>query len=90
MAGYRCDCGLAFSGCRPFDLHRIGDYEQCDRKGRVLKPASRHCLTAVELAAKGLVQNARGHWGRADDLRDRFSRLPAAKTHGSRCPRPAA
>jgi len=46
-------CGRFFSGDRSFDMHRMGRYE----------PDERHCLTPVEMEAKGLVDRD-GVWGR--------------------------
>jgi len=53
-----CDnCAKRFRSVSAFDRHRTGEYaKSCQRNG------TRRCMTAEEMQAKGMVQNARGAW----------------------------
>lgn len=46
------ECLQLFRSERPFNRHRVGEYE----------PDTRRCLTEIELRAKGYVQNSAGVW----------------------------
>lgn len=46
-----CACGAHFNSTRAFDKHRRGDYG-----------IDRRCLTAAEMLARGMAQNATGFW----------------------------
>lgn len=55
LGSERCECptcGKYFSGTTGFDFHRYGPYD-----------GERHCMTAVELEAKGYIERD-GVWGK--------------------------
>lgn len=45
-------CGATFSSVAAFDFHRVGPYVR----------GGRHCLTASEMQAEGMIQDERGWW----------------------------
>lgn len=51
------ECHETFSGTTAGDRHRVGDHNTWSG------PERRRCLTADEMRAKGMEQNARGAWG---------------------------
>lgn len=44
-------CGENFGGEKLFDEHRVGKHG-----------VNRHCLTAIEMKARGWTQDSRGRW----------------------------
>lgn len=72
-------CNELFSRTSAGDLHRVGDYYDHHDPQRPYIP--RRCLTPDEIAAKGLVRNAKGvwHWPGSDDWRSTVADLPAAQ-----------
>jgi hypothetical protein len=60
LTGSRCQCSLPpYKGCgeyfnstRAFDKHRTGSYAALQRR----------CLSAAEMTARGMAQNAKGFW----------------------------
>lgn len=62
--GCKCEgCGARFSGLTAFDMHRAGDYAKRNH--------TRHCLSAKDMRAKGMMVGNRGTWttGEFDDER---------------------
>jgi len=49
-------CHETFTGATAGDMHRVGDH------GIWEGPDRRRCLTAAEMAEKGMAQNDRGQW----------------------------
>ena len=49
-------CHETFTGTSSGDKHRVGDFNPGD------KNYPRRCLSADEMRAKGMEQNARGQW----------------------------
>jgi hypothetical protein len=90
MARCWCTCGARFNGGVAFDLHRTGSFETRDRKGRLVKPSARRCLSAAEMARRGMVQTVEGYWGTGKPFTGRFSAPPPAHTPGSVGAPPAA
>lgn len=69
LTGRMCQCavcGHTFGGERGFDLHRVGPYAASGKFG-----GRRRCLSADELQAAGMTQDARGIWRR--ELAERFA-----------------
>ena len=49
-------CHETFTGTSAGDKHRTGEHHLS------VGPYRRRCLTPVEMAAKGMTRNSRGHW----------------------------
>ena len=54
---HRTECHQTFTGNTSGDKHRVGEFA----------PDTRRCLTAAEMRAKGMAQNARGQWTNGGD-----------------------
>lgn len=74
LAGDRNECPTCkelFNSSTAFDMHRTGEYERRDPKGKLLSPSTRRCLSIEEMSEKGMLKNARGFWiTRARDPKD--------------------
>lgn len=54
----RCEsCGQRFRSVSAFDMHRTSSYTST-----LWEPARRHCLSAAEMAAKGMHLNEHCAW----------------------------
>lgn len=82
LTGARCQCAACleyFNSTGMFDRHRIGGY------------ASRRCLSADELMAKGYLKNSAGFWireahrRRADSSGDLSDPFPTQAPRESAC-----
>lgn len=62
LTGSRCrcgGCGEVFNSLSAFDAHRVGPYRQW---WEPVAAPDRRCLTAEQMAAKGMALNVRGYW----------------------------
>ena len=78
-------CGLDFSSLSGFESHRVGKHAYTYSQGVRMEPMredGRRCLTADELTARGMAQNALGRWtlpGPQPDARRPSWRRPESK-----------